>query len=191
MIVLNDECIVSILELCNGRDLAEQLKRQQRLLEKDAKIIVRQILAALSYMDGLPSKIIHYDLKPQNILFHDGVVKLADFGLCKIVDSADTRIELTSQGSGTYWYLPPETFDNSPKISNKVDIWSIGVIFYEMLFGRRPFGHGMSQNKIFHEGIISSAKKVEFPSEPQISAQARDFICGCLKYSQEQRLSVS
>jgi len=39
-------------------------------------------------MDGLPSKIIHYDLKPQNILFHDGVAKLADFGLCKIVDSS-------------------------------------------------------------------------------------------------------
>lgn len=130
VIALNDECIASVLELCNGCDLATQIKQQSRLPEKEAKIIVRQILAALSYMDSLPSKIIHYDLKPQNILFQDGMVKLADFGLCKIVDSSETRIELTSQGSGTYWYLPPETFDNSPKISNKVDIWSVGIIFY-------------------------------------------------------------
>lgn len=131
-------------------------------------------------MDSLPSKIIHYDLKPQNILFHDGIVKLVDFGLCKIVDNNETRIELTSQGSGTYWYLPPETFDNSPKISNKVDIWSVGVIFYEMLFGKRPFGHGMSQNKILHEGIITSARKVEFPPEPIVTQLAKEFIGGCL-----------
>jgi tousled-like kinase len=142
-------------------------------------------------MDSLPSKIIHYDLKPQNILFHEGAVKVADFGLCKIVDSNDTKIELTSQGSGTYWYLPPETFDNTPKISNKVDVWSVGVIFYEMLYGKRPFGHGMSQNKIFHEGIIVSANKAEFPNEPCISDEAKKFIYRCLEYHQEARLSVN
>jgi tousled-like kinase len=52
---------------------------------------------------------------------------------------------------GTYWYLPPETFlENDPEVSSKVDIWSVGVIFYELLYGRRPFGHGVSQTKIIH-----------------------------------------
>jgi tousled-like kinase len=68
---------------------------------------------------------------------------------------------LTSQGVGTYWYLPPETFDQYfPKVSSKVDVWSVGVIFYEMLYGVRPFGHGINQNTIYKEGIILKAQKV-------------------------------
>lgn len=64
-----------------------------------------------------PSKrrsIIHYDLKPANILFDEmGDVKITDFGLAKIIDETNegTSMELTSQGAGTYWYLPPECFD--------------------------------------------------------------------------------
>lgn len=53
------------------------------------------------------NKIIHYDLKPSNIMFHQGKIKILDFGLCKQMESEDTKIGLTSQGVGTYWYLPP------------------------------------------------------------------------------------
>ncbi len=64
-----------------------------------------------------------------------------DFGLSKIVDESGsgdgTSLELTSQGAGTYWYLPPECFvrgDEPPRISSKVDIWSLGVIFYQVIY---------------------------------------------------------
>ena len=57
-------------------------------------------------------------------------------------------MDLTSQGAGTYWYLPPECFvvgKMPPKISSKVDVWSVGVIFYQCLYGKKPFGHNQSQ----------------------------------------------
>lgn len=56
---------------------------------------------------------------------------MVDFGICKTIDSEETKIDLTSPGVGTYWYLPPEVFDEcKPHVSPKVDIWSIGVIFF-------------------------------------------------------------
>lgn len=59
-----------------------------------------------------------------------------DFGLSKIIDetSEGTSMELTSQGAGTYWYLPPECFvkGDSARISSKVDVWSAGIIFYQV-----------------------------------------------------------
>jgi tousled-like kinase len=53
---------------------------------------------------------------------------------------------------------------DKPQVSCKVDIWSIGVIFFELLYGRKPFGQGLTQNKLLREGVILNALKVEFPS---------------------------
>ena len=83
------------------------------------------MLSALKYLNELDNKIIHFDLKPQNILFNNGEVKIADFGLAKVLEDQKDNIELTSQGVGTYWYLPPECFEmgkNSPVIDSKVRI---------------------------------------------------------------------
>lgn len=114
-------------------------------------MIMYQIFSALNYLSEREEKIIHYDLKPSNIMFHEGIVKLLDFGLCKQMNYGDSRMYLTSQGTGTYWYLPPQTFldSNLIKISPKVDVWSAGVIFYEMLYGKRPFADDIPQATIF------------------------------------------
>ena len=59
-------------------------------------MIISQILSGLKYLNESKQRIIHFDLKPQNIIFHNGEVKITDFGLCKIVDEGSDKIELTS-----------------------------------------------------------------------------------------------
>ena len=58
----------------------------------------------------------------------------------------------------------------------QVDVWSVGVLFYQMLFRKRPFGHDQSQERILREDTIIKAKKVEFPAKPSISNEAKVLV---------------
>lgn len=213
----------TVLEHCRGIDLDERLKRCRTIPEKDARVVLLQILSGLKYLSAPGSSeedptdgeqrgggrkaIIHFDLKPANILFDEiGDVKITDFGLSKIIDESHdgTSMELTSQGAGTYWYLPPECFQRgdletgigAPRISGKVDIWSLGVIFYQMLYGRRPYGEGKSQERVLSEGLILNATQVEFPTSSdtkgsKVSDEAKDFIRACLTPDPRYRPDVN
>lgn len=185
----------TVLEYCSGKDLDAVLKATPILPEREARCILVQLFSGLVYMNSRSQKIIHYDLKPGNVLFDNlGVAKMTDFGLSKVVEEevGSQGMELTSQGAGTYWYLPPECFElnKTPLISSKVDVWSAGVLFYQMLYGKRPFGHGQTQERILREDTIMKAHKVEFPSKPSISNEAKEFIRKCLTYNQSDRPDV-
>ncbi|XP_038879292.1 serine/threonine-protein kinase TOUSLED isoform X1 [Benincasa hispida] len=192
---IDQNTFCTVLEYCSGKDLDAVLKSTPILPEKEARIIIVQIFHGLVYLNRRTQKIIHYDLKPGNVLFDElGVAKVTDFGLSKIVedDVGSQGMELTSQGAGTYWYLPPECFELSktPLISSKVDVWSAGVLLYQMLFGRRPFGHDQTQERILREDTIIKARKVDFPTRPAVSNEAKDFIRRCLTYNQAERPDV-
>ncbi|XP_034716111.1 serine/threonine-protein kinase tousled-like 2 isoform X1 [Etheostoma cragini] len=198
---LDTDSFCTVLEYCEGNDLDFYLKQNKLMTEKEGRSIVMQIVNALKYLNQIRPSIIHYDLKPGNILLVNGTacgeIKITDFGLSKIMDdesfnSAD-GMELTSQGAGTYWYLPPECFvlgKEPPKISNKVDVWSVGVIFYQSLYGRKPFGHNQSQQDILQENTILKATEVFFPPKPVVTAEAKSFIRRCLAYHKEDRVDV-
>lgn len=192
---IDQNTFCTILEYCSGKDLDAVLKATPILPEKEARIIIFQIFQGLIYLNKRNQRIIHYDLKPGNVLFDEfGVAKVTDFGLSKIVedDVGSQGMELTSQGAGTYWYLPPECFELSktPLISSKVDVWSAGILLYQMLFGKRPFGHDQTQERILREDTIIKARKVDFPSRPSVSNEAKEFIRRCLTYNQEERPDV-
>jgi serine/threonine protein kinase len=95
---INDMTLVTVLEYCPNQDLDAYLKKNQKIPEKETKLIISQIFSGLKYLNDLDQKIIHYDLKPANILMTDSGIKLTDFGLSKIIDSDESNIELTSQG---------------------------------------------------------------------------------------------
>ncbi|XP_046883860.1 serine/threonine-protein kinase tousled-like 1-B isoform X1 [Hypomesus transpacificus] len=197
---LDTDTFCTVLEFCEGNDLDFYLKQNKLMSEKEARSIVMQIVNALRYLNEIKPPIIHYDLKPGNILLVDGTacgeIKITDFGLSKIMDDDNYGVDgmdLTSQGAGTYWYLPPECFvvgKEPPKISNKVDVWSVGVIFFQCLYGRKPFGHNQSQQDILQENTILKATEVQFPAKPQASTEAKAFIRRCLAYRKEDRFDV-
>nr|XP_020460882.1 serine/threonine-protein kinase tousled-like 2 isoform X2 [Monopterus albus] len=198
---LDTDSFCTVLEYCEGNDLDFYLKQNKLMTEKEGRSIVMQIVNALKYLNQIQPPIIHYDLKPGNILLVNGTacgeIKITDFGLSKVMDdnsynSAD-GMELTSQGAGTYWYLPPECFmvgKEPPKISNKVDVWAVGVIFYQTLYGRKPFGHNQSQQDILQENTILKATEVQFPPKPVVTTEAKAFIRRCLAYHKEDRVDV-
>ncbi|XP_058478116.1 LOW QUALITY PROTEIN: serine/threonine-protein kinase tousled-like 1 [Solea solea] len=197
---LDTDTFCTVMEYCEGNDLDFYLKQHKLMSEKEARSIVMQIVNALKYLNDIKPPIIHYDLKPGNILLVDGTacgeIKITDFGLSKIMDDDNYGVDgmdLTSQGAGTYWYLPPECFvvgKEPPKISNKVDVWSVGVIFFQCLYGRKPFGHNQSQQDILQENTILKATDVQFPVKPVASNEAKAFIRRCLAYRKEDRIDV-
>ena len=191
-IEIDNNSFCTVLEYCSGPDLATYLQRNRFIQEKEARIIITQILEGLEYLNKLPNKIIHYDLKPENIIFNNMEVKISDFGLAKIVENNNDRVQLTSQGVGTYWYLPPECFEDKKNvdISSKVDIWSVGVILFEMFFRKKPFGQNYTQDKLLKDRVMQNAKVVDIPNKPNISEECKDFIRKCLAYHQEDRYDV-
>ncbi|KAJ3337872.1 hypothetical protein HDU93_000372 [Gonapodya sp. JEL0774] len=198
---IDDQSFATVLEYCNGTDLESHLHSVKVLPEREARSVITQVFSGLKYLNEISPAVIHYDLKPGNILFHFGEVRITDFGLSKVVEpdriessSASERrvmgppppvtkwakeIELTSQGAGTIWYLPPEVFENSrsgdaPRISSKVDVWSMGIIFYELLFGVKPFGRDQSQQTILrNDSITNEAHSLVFPAKPSVSQETK------------------
>ena len=182
----NTFCMV--IEICSGGDLDMYIKRVKVVPEKEARAIILQVFEGLKYLHTQEEPIIHYDLKPGNILFTaDMIVKITDFGLSKIMVDSPSSIELTSQGAGTYWYLPPEAFD-SPRISTKLDVWSAGVILFQMVFGVKPFGNNVTQQRFYSEGLYRDTTVV-FPPEPKVSQETKDIILRCLVRNPDERSS--
>jgi hypothetical protein len=103
--------------------------------------IVPQICEALEYAHG--EGIVHRDIKPENILLDQkGRVKVADFGLSKLLEPGPQDIQLTQTGQvlGTMHYMAPEQLEKPLEVDQRADIYSLGVVLYEMLTGELPLG---------------------------------------------------
>lgn len=121
-----------VMEYCPGQNLFRLLKSKSSLEEEEVKNIIRQIVKAFDYLHTQDPPIIHRDLKPENVLYHEGMVKLADFGWSNVTD------DFRNTFCGTPDYLSPEMIQGIGH-TEKLDIWTIGILTYELLVGRSPF----------------------------------------------------
>ena len=125
-----------VMELIDGKVLSDVIKEKGRLDYKEAISIIRQVASALSLAHK--NQIIHRDIKPHNILITStGVAKLADFGIAKAV-SAATIVGGSSKIMGSVHYFSPEQARGA-YVDERSDIYSLGVVLYEMLTGHVPF----------------------------------------------------
>jgi serine/threonine-protein kinase len=133
-----------VMELLRGKTLGDLLKEKRRLEPAVAARIARDIASALSVAHA--AKIVHRDLKPANIFLHrqDGmaedefVVKVVDFGVAKNI-GLDGPATMTHGAVGSPAYMSPEQVAHSKDLDQRTDIWSLGIVLYEMLAGVRPF----------------------------------------------------
>ena len=129
-----------IMEFVDGTDLRRVMETGE-LSPAEALAIVPQICEALQYAHE--EGIVHRDIKPENILLgKKGRVRIADFGLAKLLDRPATTYTLTRAGQrmGTPHYMAPEQIEHPGRVDHRADIYSLGVVFYEMLTGELPLG---------------------------------------------------
>ena len=130
-----------LMEYVDGLNLREAMQAG-RFSPKEALKLVPQICEALQFAHD--QKVLHRDIKPENILLNEkGKIKIADFGIAKIAGQSDSQeITLTQTGlrMGSPHYMAPEHFENPGEIDHRADIYSLGVVFYELLTGELPIG---------------------------------------------------
>jgi len=166
--------IFLVMPLYPGETLKDRIARDGALSPDDALGIVQQITTGLASAHA--AGIVHRDLKPGNVmLLPDGTVKILDFGLAKIRDVSLTRSKTTL---GTIGYVSPEQI-RGVGVDARTDLWSIGVILYEMLTGARPFD-GDHEISIVH-GILHREPARPSTLNPALTPQLDDLLAALLQ----------
>jgi len=170
--------ICLIMDYCY-EDLNKYMKRNGRLSEKQTKIFITQISSGLYFLNKL--NLIHRDLKPHNILISDsGIIKIADFGFVKEYDSSNMLDTLC----GSPIYMAPEILQHK-KYDAKVDLWSLGIILYEMLTCELPF---KASNHIELLKVIET-KKFKIENHIVISKDCYNLLESLLVVEPKNRIS--
>jgi serine/threonine protein kinase len=122
-----------VQEYCNGGDLRTKLNKEKQFSEAIATEYLTQLLNG--FIELMTNGVIHRDMKPENILINNKKAKIADFGFAKNVLS---RSQLLRTLVGTPLYMSLQMLKND-KYTSKCDIWALGLLYYEMLYGRVPW----------------------------------------------------
>lgn len=175
-----------VMEYIQGDDLKHHLDRGVRYSLEQSLKIVRDLLSALDYAHK--QGIVHRDIKPANLLIEPGGrVKLTDFGVARIQDSGEAT---RTQGSmvGTLKYMAPEQVQGQ-KIDSRADLFSVGVVLYQLLTDKRPFD-GDNDFSIIHQ-IIGHHPPPPSSANPRLPTALDAVVARALAKTREERFATA
>ncbi|XP_026444404.1 serine/threonine-protein kinase ATG1c-like isoform X2 [Papaver somniferum] len=173
-----------ILEYCKGGDLSMHIQRKGKVTEATAKHFMQQLAAGLQILRQ--NNVIHRDLKPQNLLLttngDQAVLKIADFGFARSLQPRGLAETLC----GSPLYMAPEIMQFQ-KYDAKADLWSVGVILYQLVIGKTPFT-GNNQIQLLQN--IMKSKELQFPTDiKELSSDCTDLCRKLLRRDPVERLT--
>ena len=177
----NDDSIYLIMEYAKNGSLFNYIRKKRFLTEEESFRFFSQIINAIYFLHK--NDFIHRDIKPENILiFDNGECKLCDFGCC-----VELNGKQRSTFCGTTEYMSPEIV-NKIKYSKEIDIWSLGILLYEMVHGYSPF----KPNKIVFNAkeVIDKIKIHDIKFNVNISQECKELICHLLDENVENRYKI-
>jgi eukaryotic-like serine/threonine-protein kinase len=171
-------------EFVDGISLEELIRKERYLSNDAAALILYEVCKALSYLHE--KQVIHRDIKPGNVLIsRRGEIKLADFGIATSREEPDDG--LTREGTilGTPAYIAPEQIDDARSVDSRADIYSLGVVLYEMLTGKTPFPGSFTAEtlRLIHKGKYAAARRLNPTASPALCRIART----CMKVRPARR----
>ncbi|XP_075238426.1 serine/threonine-protein kinase ULK3-like isoform X2 [Lycorma delicatula] len=177
----DDKCIYIVEEFCDGSDLSKFIQKRQKVPERIVQKFLQQLAMGLNYLRS--HNISHLDLKPANLLLVTKprlTLKIGDFGFAKFLSDE------TYQGAlrGSPLYMAPEMLLRR-QFGAKVDLWSVGIITYECLFGKAPFAS--CNFKELRDKLIAETT-IEIPEDCGISRQCQELLKRTLKYNPQERI---
>jgi serine/threonine protein kinase/Flp pilus assembly protein TadD len=131
-----DGLLYYVMPFVEGESLRGRLARAGRLPVGEAVELTRKVAGALAYAHS--RGVVHRDVKPENVMMHEGEAMVTDFGIAKALSGADTLTQ-TGMSLGTPAYMSPEQASGEHEIDGRSDIYSLGCMLYEMLAGEPPF----------------------------------------------------
>ena len=184
-VIQTENNLYLIMDYCKDGDLQGLMNPHigSGLGEEKALYYLKQIMSAMRELQL--RRVIHRDIKPANILVHGQYLKLADFGYAKIAEQTSTRV-------GTPNYMAPEILFDNPNGHNfdaKVDLFSIGAVFYEMLFGKLLFsGNKLEMIREVMKSTLASGY-LDTSKLTGISDTSKDLLRRLLAYAPDNRIS--